>query len=85
MTKSSVTQNALEIKLEGQFQHSESERSDSQGTGKISQNAGRSREWEKFRKFHRDRRLTDCVELLEKQGFSGDSAIFMLTLAGGEP
>ncbi len=37
-----VAQLGPEIKPEGQFQHSESERSHSQGTGRISQNAGRS-------------------------------------------
>ncbi len=31
-----------------------------------------------------DRRLTDCLQSLEEQGFSGDSAIFILTLVGAE-
>lgn len=44
----------------------------------------RSQQWEEFGKFYHDRRLTDCLEILEKQGFSGNSAIFILILAGGE-
>ena len=58
-----------EIKPEGQFQHLET---------------ARSQQWEEFERLYRDRRLTDCLETLEQQGFSGDSAIFILTLAGGE-
>lgn len=44
---------------------------------------GRSRQWKEFRRLYRDRRLTDCLQVLEEQGFAGDSAIFILTLAGG--
>ena len=32
----------------------------------------------------RDRRLTDAVEMLEKRGYYGDSALFMLAYVGGE-
>jgi hypothetical protein len=41
-------------------------------------------EWERFRNFYRDRELTNCLEILSEKGFSGDSAVFFLALAGGE-
>ncbi len=41
-------------------------------------------EWERFRNFYRDRELTNCLEILSQKGFSSNSAIFILSLAGGE-
>ncbi len=41
-------------------------------------------DWEKFREFYRNQELTSCLELLSQKGFSNDSAIFLLALAGGE-
>ncbi len=39
---------------------------------------------EKLKKLKRRKRLTPCLELLEKQGVSGDVAIFVLGQLGGE-
>jgi hypothetical protein len=41
-------------------------------------------EWERFREFYRNQELTNCLEILSQKGFSSDSAIFLLSLAGGE-
>jgi hypothetical protein len=41
-------------------------------------------EWERFRNFYRNQELTNCLEILGEKGFSGDSGIFLLALAGGE-
>ncbi len=42
-------------------------------------------EWGRFRDSYRDQELTNCLEILSQKGFSGNSAIFILSLAGGEP
>ncbi len=39
---------------------------------------------QKLKKLKRQKRLTPCLELLEKQGLSGDVAIFVLGQVGGE-
>jgi hypothetical protein len=33
--------------------------------------------------FHKQKRLTDCLELLTQCGFQGDEAIFILSNMGG--
>ena len=38
---------------------------------------------EKLKGLRRQKKLTACLELLEKQGVVGDAAIFVLSLAGG--
>lgn len=37
-----------------------------------------------FQDLYRHKQLTDCLQVLEGQGFRGDSAIFFLMLVGGE-
>jgi transposase-like protein len=37
---------------------------------------------QKLKKLKRQKRLTPCLELLEKQGLSGDVAIFVLSAVG---
>jgi hypothetical protein len=40
-----------------------------------------------FREFYSNHHLTDCLEILEEQGFCGEAAIFLLSLliwVGGE-
>jgi DNA-directed RNA polymerase subunit RPC12/RpoP len=39
---------------------------------------------QELKKLKRRKRLTPCLELLEKQGISGDTAIFILAQVGGE-
>jgi transposase-like protein len=39
---------------------------------------------EELKKLKRRKRLTPCIELLEKQGLSSDAAIFVLGQVGGE-
>jgi len=39
---------------------------------------------EKLKPLRRQKRLTSCLELMEKQGISGDAAIFTLALLGGQ-
>jgi hypothetical protein len=42
------------------------------------------RNLQELKKLKRRKRLTPCVELLEKQGLTGDVAIFVLGQVGGE-
>ena len=42
------------------------------------------RNLQELKKLKRRKRLTPCLELLEKQGISGDAAIFVLGQVGGE-
>jgi transposase-like protein len=39
---------------------------------------------QRLKKLKRQKRLTPCLELLEKQGLEGDVAIFVLSAVGGE-
>jgi hypothetical protein len=37
-----------------------------------------------FREFYSNHRLTDCLEILEQQGFHQDVAVFLLGFLGGQ-
>lgn len=41
------------------------------------------RNLEKLQKLRRRKSLTPCLELLQKQGVTGDTAIFVLSAVGG--
>jgi hypothetical protein len=84
-----------EIKPEARSQQLEEGRSQSQPALQIPEISKKkcdkradlpSPEWVRFRlgRFYRDHCLTDCLEILEGQGFSGSTAILMLAVLGGE-
>ncbi len=37
-----------------------------------------------FREFYSNHQFTDCIEILEEQGFWEEAAIFLLSFLGGE-
>ena len=51
--------------------------------GNYGKNYHNSQNLENFQRLRRQKGLTLCLELLEKQGLTGDAAIFILSVVGG--